>query len=51
MIKTIDDVCEDVKKAYEEATKLSFVNNPVAYALYQVWREYDSKPVSREHER
>ena len=37
----IEKVKEDLDKAYHEAKKLRFVNNPVAYALYQVWRKYD----------
>lgn len=28
---------------YEKAKKLEWVHNPLAYALYQVWKEADSK--------
>jgi hypothetical protein len=28
---------------YERALKLAFVRNPIAYALYQVWRMADRK--------
>lgn len=38
-----DKVIEDLKKNYEEAKRCSFVNDPVAYALYQTWKEYDGK--------
>ena len=37
----IEKVKEDLDKAYHEAKKLRFVNDPVAYALYQVWKKYD----------
>ena len=38
-----DKVIEDLKKNYETAKRLSFVNDTVAYALYQTWKEYDGK--------
>ena len=28
---------------YEKAKKLEYVYNPIAYALYQVWKEADSR--------
>ena len=28
-------------KVYEEAKKSEFVHNPVAWALYQTWKEFD----------
>lgn len=28
---------------YEKAKKLEWVHNPLAYALYQVWKKADSK--------
>lgn len=28
---------------YEKAKKLEHIHNPIAYALYQVWREADAK--------
>lgn len=42
-MKDFDKVIEDLKKNYETAKRLSFVNDPVAYALYQTWKEYDGK--------
>ena len=42
-MKDFDKVIEDLKKNYEIAKRLSFVNDPVAYALYQTWKEYDGK--------
>ena len=38
-----DKVIEDLKKNYETSKRLSFVNDPVAHALYQTWKEYDGK--------
>lgn len=32
-----------LKVHYEAAKKLEWVHNPVAYALYQVWRMADKK--------
>lgn len=37
----IDDAIEELKHKYEEAKKLEFVYNPVAYALYHTWKKYD----------
>ena len=42
-INDFDKVIEDLKKNYEEAKRCPFVNDPVAYALYQTWKEYDGK--------
>ena len=33
----------DLQANYEEAKRLKFVNDPVAYALYQTWKQYDGK--------
>ena len=30
-----------LEKEYEKAKKLEWVHNPIAYALYQVWKEAD----------
>ena len=43
VINRLDKAIEDLKKEYETAEKLSFVNDPLAYALYQVWKKYDEK--------
>lgn len=32
-----------LNKEYARAKKLSFVHNPIAYALYQVWKAADAK--------
>ena len=38
-----DKVIEDLKKNYETAKRLSFVNDPMNYALDQTWKEYEGK--------
>lgn len=40
---TIDQACDMVREKYAEAKDLAFVNNPIAYALYQTWKEYESE--------
>lgn len=43
----IEKVIKELRKKYEEAKKLSFVNDPVTYALYHTWKKYDTKPAIR----
>ena len=38
---TIEKAIKILNKEYERAKGLSFVRNPVAYALYQVWKIAD----------
>lgn len=38
---TFDDAIELLKQEYERARGLQYVRDPVAYALYQVWRKAD----------
>ena len=40
---TLEQAIEMLKAEYERATKLDFVINPLAYALYQVWKKADRK--------
>lgn len=39
----IVDIVEHFKDEYERATKTNYVRNPLAYALYNVWRMADSE--------
>lgn len=32
-----------LEKEYERAKKMEFVHNPLAYALYQVWKMADGR--------
>ena len=38
---TLDKAKKLLEKEYEKAKKLEFVKNPMAYALYQVWKKAD----------
>ena len=40
---TLEKAIEKLKTEYERAKSLSYVVNPLAYALYQVWKEADKK--------
>lgn len=40
---TLEQAIEMLKTEYERAIKLDFVINPIAYALYQVWKKADRK--------
>lgn len=38
---TLDNAIERLKAVYENATKSSYVQSPLAYALYKVWEMAD----------
>lgn len=40
---TIDKAIERLKAEYERAKNLEYVRNPLAYALYQVWKIADGE--------
>lgn len=37
----LENAIEELKEAYEEAQELTFVRDPLAYALYHTWKKYD----------
>ena len=37
----IETAINKIQKEYEIAKNLEFIRNPMAYALYQVWKEAD----------
>ena len=39
----LSKVIADLRINYEVAKGLKFVNDPVAYALYQTWKQYEGK--------
>lgn len=45
---SLETAIERLEQEYERARGLSFVRNPLAYALYQVWREADRQKVRHE---
>lgn len=40
---TIEQAVELFKKEYEAAKKKEFVQDPLAYALYQTWKKVDQR--------
>lgn len=36
---TLENAIELIKQEYEKATDSHYVQNPLAYALYQVWKK------------
>ena len=40
---TLQKAIKLVEEEYEKAKKLEFVHNPIAYALYKVWKMADDK--------
>ena len=40
----LEEVKEMLDEEYERAQRLEYVNNPLAYALYQVWKKVNAKP-------
>jgi hypothetical protein len=45
---TLGKAVKQVKEEYERAKKLEFVHNPLAWALYRVWKEADKVEVKVE---
>ena len=46
----LDKIIELVKEKYEYANTQEWIMNPLAYALYQVWREVDSQKYEKKKE-
>lgn len=44
----IEKVIEQIREQYEAAKKTNWVQRPLAYALWQVWKEVDRKERRRE---
>ena len=42
---TIAKAIKMLENEYEKARENSYVNNPLAYSLYKVWKIADSEPV------
>ena len=38
---TLEDAIKLLKKDYERAQSMEYVKNPIAWALYQTWKEAD----------
>lgn len=37
----LERAIEDLKREYERALKIEYIRNPLAWALYHVWRKYN----------
>ena len=42
---TLENAIDLIKAEYEKATDSNYVNNPLAYALYQVWKKADREVI------
>ncbi len=40
---TLEEAIEMLKTEYEKAMNQEYINKPLAYALYQVWKKADRK--------
>ncbi len=40
---TLEEAIEMLKTEYEKAKRQKYINNPLAYAVYQVWKKADIK--------
>lgn len=45
---TLRQAVNMLEKEYDKAQTIDFVRNPLAYALYQVWKEADRQPPKEE---
>ena len=43
MAMTLDKAIKQLEKEYERAKGLEYIHNPIAYALYQVWKKADGE--------
>lgn len=46
---TIEKAIKQIRAEYERAKKMEIVENPLAYALYQVWKIVDRETQRGEH--
>ena len=44
---TIEKALDEVAKEYAKALRLDYVWNPLAWALYRVWRKADADPKNK----
>lgn len=40
---TLDEAITRLRREYEKAQKLKYVRNPLAWALYNVWKKADAE--------
>ena len=47
---TFENAIDLIKQEYEKASESNYINNPLAYALYQVWKKADREIVAEKKE-
>ena len=47
---TFESAIDLIKQEYEKASESNYINNPLAYALYQVWEKADREIVAEKKE-
>lgn len=48
---TLNEAVQMLETEYEKAKQQKWINNPLAYALYQVWKKADKKRGRPKNER
>lgn len=48
-IVTMDKVIEDLKVEYERVKCISYIKDPIAYALYNIWRKAENGKYEQDH--
>ncbi len=46
---TLGEAIEELIRQYDKACAQSWVINPLAYALFQTWKQADNSRTEREH--
>ena len=47
---TLEQAIELLRKEYERAKNMEYVKKPLAWALFQVWKQVDSMKVEKQRE-
>ena len=47
---TFENAIDLIKQEYEKASESNYINNPLAYALYQVWKKADREIAAEKKE-
>lgn len=50
MESEIDKAVRTLKAEYEKAQRVEFIRNPLAYALYKVWKIIDREAIKKGYE-
>ena len=51
MEKEIDKAIRMLKAEYEKALRIEFIRNPLAYALYKVWKIVDRNAIDNAYKK